>query len=183
MLLQPTKHADDLAQLFTILSEATRVRILREYNAKMTSRRRTSQLLALVLILLMGTAIAVPPGLHLEFCFGEGDHFEISLDSCHDVPLLQQIVQCASVFDQDHHGECLDLAVACDSSQEFLSPDRKVGLHKTKINKDPPPATTIFAGAFSSPQPASGNYSPLRLARRAFPPSHLVSLRTVILLI
>lgn len=155
----------------------------RRYIKKMISPRKTSQILAIVLILLMGAALAVPPGLHLELCFGEGSHFEISLDSCHDAPLSQQLVQCDSVLKETHPGECLDLAVACDSFQEFLSPDRKVGLHKTKINKDPPPATAIFAGAFSTPQPASGNYSPFRLARQAFPPSHLVSLRTVVLLI
>ena len=155
----------------------------RSYIKKMTSPRKTSQLLAIVLILLMGAALAVPPGLHLELCFGEGSHFEISLDSCHDAPLSQKLVQCDSVLKETHPGECLDLAVACDSFQEFLSPDRKVGWHKTKINKDPPPATVLFAGAFSSPRPISGDRSSFRPTRQAFPSPHIISLRTVLLLI
>lgn len=153
------------------------------YTKKMNSGLKSSQILAILLILLMGAALAVPQGLHLELCIGEGNHFEISLDSCHDVPLSQQPVQCDSAVDQTHQGECLDLAVACDSFEEFLSPDRKVGCHTTKINKDPPPATVLFAGAFSSPRTIAGGRSSFRPTRQTLSPFHLFSLRTVVLLI
>lgn len=149
----------------------------------MTSWVKTSQAIAILIILLMGVSLAVPPGLHFELCFGEGGHFDVSLDSCHDVPSSQGLVQCASEVDEIHHGECSDLAVACDSFEKFLRPDGKVGLLKTIIITKTLPAAVFLAGAFIAPQPPSGNYSFFRLSRHTLPPSHLESLRTVVLLI
>lgn len=149
----------------------------------MTSWVKTSQAVAILIILLMSVSLAVPPGLHFELCFGEGGHFDVSLDSCYDVPSSQRFVQCVSGVDQIHHGECSDLAIACDSFEEFLNPAGKVGLRETKIVNDTLPATVFLAGAFITPQPTSGNFSSFRLSRHTLPPSHLDSLRTVVLLI
>lgn len=149
----------------------------------MTSRRKFSQSLALLFILLLGAAIAVPPGLHLEFCFGEGSHFDISLDTCHDLPSSTLLAQGECAFEHEHHGECRDLAVACDPFAEFLGPDRDVSLFRTKVNSNTPSATAFLAGVFFPPQPAAWDRFSFRPTRPTFLSFPLLSLRTVVLLI
>jgi hypothetical protein len=149
----------------------------------MIVRHKTRIKFTILFILLVGMAFVVPPGMHLEFCVGESGHFDVSLDSCRDVPAEQGLVQCGSTIGQIHHGECLDYAVACDSFEEFLSPDRKLELPTIAINKDISSAPVFLAGAFAVSPPTKGNFSFFRLSRHTLPPSHLDSLRTVVLLI
>lgn len=149
----------------------------------MAPRFKISQTFSVILVLLMGMALVMPPGLHLKFCLGDGGHLDISLDSCHDAPASQPITQGLPVLDQNHHGECLDITIACDSIEEFRSPARKVGVFKAKVNKDPPPAAVHFAGTFYSPFPFPEDRSSSWLISQTLLPSHLVSLRTLVLLI
>jgi hypothetical protein len=152
----------------------------------MSVLRKTTQAVTLLLVLLMSTMLVLPPGMDLEFCFGKDGHIDVSLNGCEDgaspkIPAREW----PSAYDAPHHGDCLDVAVACSATQQIIRSDGKSDSfsHKSAPKKDPSGTTFLpseflaaSAGAFSgadiypvSPEDVSS--------------SHLVFLRTVVLLI
>lgn len=148
--------------------------------------QKTTQAVTLLLVLLMSTMLVLPPGMDLVFCFGKDGHFDVSLNGCEDgaspkIPASEW----PSVDDASHHGNCLDVAVACSATQQIVRSDGKTDSfsHKSTPKKDPsdPPFIpseflTASAGAF----PGTDLYP---VSPEDVSSSHLVFLRTVVLLI
>lgn len=148
----------------------------------MTFWPKTNQLITgVLLILLMSVTLAIPSGSHLQFCFGDNGHFDVALNSCHDVPSPQQ--QSTSLSALTHHGECLDLTVVCDSSERFVRHSDHFVIHKTKTTNVPPQTSGLLASAFFALPTLSRNRISLFLSPQTSPSLHLASLRTIVLLI
>lgn len=152
----------------------------------MTFLRKTTQAVTLLLVLLMSTMLVLPPGMDLEFCFGKDGHIDVSLNGCQDGGSLRiPDREWLSAYDTSHHGDCLDVAVACSATQQILRSEGKPNSFSHKATPKKGPSGTFFlpsallaasAGAFFGPD--------------AYPVSpedvssyHLVFLRTVVLLI
>lgn len=149
----------------------------------MTFLRKITQAVSALLVLLMSTMLVLPPGMDLELCFGKDGHVDFSLNGCQEgvstVPAGEQ----SSVYDTAHHGECFYVAVACSTVQELVRTAGKTDSDQFNLKKDPsktpllfPKSLADFAGAYLDPDVYS-------IPFEDFPSPHLVSLRTVVLLI
>ena len=140
--------------------------------------------LAVLLILQMSAASALPAGLHLNLCFGSDGHIDIAPDDCSSHPVLSHQWANVDLNDDDHHDDCLDVAFGCVSLDRLVSSVEKIRVTQAKnSNDDSQPITGNYFHAFSHPsiQPVSRSSSPPNFGN--LPPSHIVSLRTIVLLI
>lgn len=151
----------------------------------MTFLRKKIQLVSALLALLMSAVLFLPPSMDLELCLGTDGHIDFSLNRCHDgVSAKSQAEERTSVYDTaQHHGKCFDVAVACNSAQELIRAQVRTAADKFKPKKDPSKTPLFvqksladFAGGYLN----SNVYS---IPFEDFPSPHLVSLRTVVLLI
>lgn len=145
--------------------------------------RKTTQAVTLLLVLLMSTMLVLPPGMDLELCFGRDGHVDFSLSSCQDsvspkVPAGER----PSVYDTAHHGECFDVAVAC-TTQELICTEGKTKSDKFRLKKDPPKTPLLFVKPRADSAGGHFDSKLYSISNEDFPPPHLVSLRTVVLLI
>lgn len=152
----------------------------------MTFLRKTTQAVTLLLVLLMSTMLVLPPGMDLEFCFGKDGHFDVSLNGCEDgaSPKIPER-EWPSAYDASHHDDCLDVAVACSATQQIINSHGKPDSfsHKSAPKKDPSgplflPSEFLVASAGAIPGTGLYPVSPDDVSS-----SHLVFLRTVVLLI
>ena len=72
-------------------------------------------------MILMATTFGSPSGLHLNFCFGEDGHWDITVVPC---PSDQQtlISRHSDAHTTGHQEKCIDFTTACDD-KEPCSPD------------------------------------------------------------
>lgn len=137
----------------------------------------------LLLVLLMSVFFALPPGVHLELCVGSDGHVDVAPDACRDQAAATDHSPDTLLTGPDHHGDCLDIALACGLLGEVISPSRNGGLDQPLAETDSWPAAALQA-SLCSRHPGSGLSRPLALLNRpALPPGHLASLRTVVLLV
>jgi len=137
-----------------------------------------------LLVLLMSTMLVLPPGMDLELCFGTDGHVDFSLNGCQDsVSAKGTAGERSPVYDTSHHGECFDVAVACSTAKELIRTEGKTDSGKFKLKKDPSKTPLFvlksfadFVGVYLDPDIYS-------IPFEDFPSPHLVSLRTVVLLI
>jgi len=141
-----------------------------------------SPLIALLLILLMSTAFASPPGSHLELCFGFDGHLDVSPDFC-NTHFNSQKQQDASLTAGLHHVDCLDLAIGCGSYNQTGPPGGNARICKTKVQQESSLPAEFPAGAFSRNLPQAQFQPSFHLNHQDPFPSHLASLRTIVLLI
>lgn len=138
----------------------------------------------MLLVLLMSTMLVLPPGMDLELCFGKDGHIDFSLNGCQDGPSPKiPIGERPSVYDTTHHGECFDVAVACSIAQKLIRTDGNTVSGKSILKKDPSKTPLLFPKSLADSADtylASNDYS---IPVVDFPSYHLVSLRTVVLLI
>ena len=142
-------------------------------------------LLTILLILQVSAAHALPAGIHLNLCFGSDGHFDISPDLCTVSPLTPPFPQSdTGIFSEAPHGDCLDVEIGCVSSDEQHPPIAKVCPAKTKAQRNNSPlATKNHTLSFSHQTFQSSIRTPSHLNDGPVPPSHLISLRTIVLLI
>ncbi|MDR9501592.1 MAG: hypothetical protein RI601_07330 [Desulfurivibrionaceae bacterium] len=137
----------------------------------------------LLIVLMMSVFFALPPGVHLELCVGSDGHVDVAPDACRDQAAAGHHCPDTRLSGPDHHGDCLDIALACGLLGEVIPPARNGGLGQLLAETDSWPATPLLA-ALCSRHPESGLSRPLALLNRsALPPAHLAALRTVILLV
>lgn len=140
----------------------------------------------MLLVLLMSTMLVLPPGMDLELCFGKDGHIDFLLNGCQNVasPMVPAREQ-PSVHDTAHHDKCLDVAVACSTTQQIIRSDGKTDAYSSKSTPKKDPSKTLFFVSEFSADSAIGYLAPnfYPIPFEAFPSPHLVSLRTVVLLI
>jgi len=137
-------------------------------------------------LLLMSTMLVLPPGMDLALCFGSDGHIDFSLNSCPDGPSPKiPVRERSSGYVTAQHDDCLDVAVACSTAQEIIRTDGKTVSDKSnlKLKKDPSKTSLLFPKSLADSADtylASYDYS---IPVEVLPSFHLVSLRTVVLLI
>lgn len=148
--------------------------------------RKTTQAVTLLLVLLMGTMLALPAGMDLEFCFGKDGHVDVSLKGCEDGNFPQiPAIEWPSADDESPHLDCLHVAAACGATQQIIHSAGKLDSfsHKSAPTKDPsgtPFSPSEFLSASADAFPGADTYS---VSPEDVSSSHLIFLRTVVLLI
>lgn len=143
------------------------------------------QLIVILLIFQVSAAYALPTGVHLNLCLGFDGHVDLSQEYCDsDSSLAPQQLDLVLLSAEDHHGDCLDVEIGCVSSGEFRAPTSEVRSSIAKVNKNESSllaANSAFSFRHQGAQ--SSIRSHLHSNGRFFPPPHLDSLRSIILLI
>lgn len=141
-------------------------------------------LLALLLLLQATAVYALPADIHLNLCFGPDGHIKISTDFCAETFLVQESLSMSPAFSgDDHHGECLDIVLNCDTEEELFSPSEKTILTKTEITAISPPAVTGEGICFFSYQIVQSSIRNTCLINKAPSSAHLGFISTTVLLI
>lgn len=150
----------------------------------MTFLRKTTQTVTLLLVFFVGTMGAIPPGVDLELCIGKDGHVDFSLNKCHDgAAPVRPSKDPSHFYASAHCDDCQHVVVGCNTMREVVRTDEKSGIHKTTPEKDP--SGTLFSpseclAAAAGALPGSDVYP---VSPKDVSSSHLVFLRTVVLLI
>ncbi|MEW6428897.1 MAG: hypothetical protein AB1568_12780 [Thermodesulfobacteriota bacterium] len=139
-------------------------------------------LLTVLLLLQMAAINAVPPGVHLNLCFGTDGHFDLSREICTGSAATPCSRPESSLI-TEHHDDCLDLAAGCGASAYFLHLSDK-GRHArdTALHPAPMPATAPCLPSFLLSSTSSSRPRPSPEDGR-FISAVLDALRTTVLLI
>ncbi len=137
----------------------------------------------MLLVLLMSTMLVLPPGMDLELCFGKDGHVDFSLNGCREGVSSVPAGERSSVYDTAHHGECFDVAVACSTAKEVIRTAGKTDSDKFKLKIDPSKTPLLFPKSLADSTGGYFNSNDYSIPFDDFPSPHLVSLRTVVLLI
>ena len=141
-------------------------------------------LITLLLIFQVGAAYALPEGLHLNLCFGNDGHIEITPDVCGEDNLCQPLprIEYLTTENTPHDG-CIEFELGCISAGELRPSSsaatsllNKILEGKTHISGDVPP-NTILAPFIN----AQKNLNSFEMASK--PSQHLFSIRSTVLLI
>lgn len=144
-------------------------------------------LVAILLIFQVSAAYALPSSLeHINLCFGSDGHFDIKLNLCADNSLALPLSPLdTSVFsNEDHIEECLDVEIAHDLSDVLLTTITKISQSKVKtksISSSPVTENFILSSSRLASQFSISNFYLMNSG--SLPPSHLVSIRTTVLLV
>ena len=138
----------------------------------------------MLLVLLMSMMLVLPPGMDLELCFGTDGHIDFSLNGCQNgvspqIPDRER----SSIYDTAHHGECLDVAMACSTVQEFVRTDGKTDSYESELKIDSSKTALLFSKLRTDSAGAYLDSNVYSIPFKNFPSPQLVSLRTVVLLI
>lgn len=146
--------------------------------------KKTTQAVIGLSVLMIISILILPPGMNLELCFGKNGHVDFSLENCGDSVSPNIFVrEWASIYGTAHHGECLDVAVACSATPKRIHTYGKRAGYKSKLTKNssktllPPPkwfsdSVDTYLGS---------NVDSLYIEDFSY--LHFVSLRTIVLLI
>jgi hypothetical protein len=121
-------------------------------------------------------------GLHLSFCFGEDEHFDLSAVSC----AVPQQAQETVLSDQTHHENCLDVHLPCGGQKQLAVSDAKPAPSNSanrKKNSSSPPAFCAGAASWSIHSPPAARRIAFSAPVPSLPPFHLSFLQTVVLII
>lgn len=143
-------------------------------------------LVAILLIFQVSAVYALPSSLeHINLCFGSDGHFDISTDLCADNSLALPLSPWdTAVFSNEDHIECLDIEIGHNSSDVLLPPITKISQSKAKtksISSSPVTENFILSSSHLASQFSISNFSLMNSG--SLPPSHLVSIRTTVLLV
>jgi hypothetical protein len=135
-------------------------------------------MIAILLILQVSAAYALPAEVHLNLCIGLDGHVDISQNDCigassHPAQRLDDVLLSAD----DHHDDCLDLTIGCATADYFRTSTTENSFSKT---------TKTFRNYSSHPADKNVFYAPRRIPHfltRTAPPSDITFLRTVVFLI
>lgn len=140
-------------------------------------------LIAILLILQVSAACALPAEVHLNLCIGFDGHIDISIDGCAGNPNQPPRQPDMILYGENHHDECLDVAIGCASSNELCPLVAEVCSSKAKPQRNNSPPTSENYPLSFSHRISKSSIRTAHLNTGAFPPPHLVSLRTIVLLI
>lgn len=141
-------------------------------------------LIAILLILQVSAAYALPAGVHLNLCIGFDGHIDILIGGCAGNPSQSPRQPDTILYGEDHHDECLDVAIGCASSDALRHSIAEGCSYKSKTKRnDSPPTSENYTFSFFHRISQSSIRTSHYLNSGAFPPPHLVSLRTIVLLI
>lgn len=135
----------------------------------------------MLLVLLMSSTLVLPQGMDLVLCFGKDGHVDFSLNSCREgsVPSGDQSAE----YHKAHHDVCFDLIVTCGTAKEVVCTAGKMDSDKFKSKKDLPKTPLLFWKSLADFTGSYLNLDIYSISFEDFPSLHLVSARTVILLI
>ncbi|KPK25706.1 MAG: hypothetical protein AMJ61_11190 [Desulfobacterales bacterium SG8_35_2] len=146
--------------------------------------KKIRPLLALLLLLQATAVYALPADIHLNLCFGPDGHIKISTDFCAETLLIQESLPMSPDFSgDDHHGDCLDIILNCNTEEELFSPSEKTLLAKTEITVVSPPAVAEEGICFFPCQIVQSSILNTCLINRAPSSTHLGFISTTVLLI
>jgi len=141
-------------------------------------------LLALLLLIQATSVYALPEDLHLNLCFGPDGHLKLSSDFCPESLLIEQLQPLnSSLSDDDHHGDCLDIVLNCDSEEELFSPSELTLLARTEIIGNCPPLEAEGQSYVYPSQIVQPSILNPGLINRASHPAHLGFISSTVLLI
>jgi hypothetical protein len=143
-----------------------------------------TQAVTVLLVLLMSTMLVLPPGMDLELCFGNDGHVDFSLNSCQDGASSKAPAKERSpLYDTIHNDDCLHTALVCSTTQELIRTDGKVHVHRSELKKDTSKAPLLFSKSLADSAGTHLDSSVYSIPDEDFPSHHLVSIRTIVLLI
>lgn len=146
--------------------------------------RKTIQTVTVLLLLLIGTALVLPSEMDLEFCIGNDGHIDFLLDDCKDAPFPKKPTgEGLPGSGTEHHDECTDISLACGIAQEFIPANYKLDSYGFTLKHNQLKAPFSFSGIVAGSTGAYQNSNPYPFFHEDFSSSHLISLRTTILLI
>ncbi len=150
----------------------------------MTYLHKITQAVAVFLLLIMNTILVIPSGIDLELCLGKDGHIDFSLNSCQDgsspkIPARQHM----PAYTTTHHDNCLHIALACGNPKEAIRTDGKTDYQQYALNKAPSMPPFILMTSLASSAGAYLDSNAYFIPFENLPSLHLVSLRTVFLLI
>lgn len=143
------------------------------------------QISAMLLIVLMIVTFITPPGLHIDFCFNEDGHFDISLHLCPEDASKPKTIKSEGFFKQSEHEDCTDVISDCNPVCDLLYPDGGARIINTPHNKQTLQMNQFKPGLTQEVADLSSTFSyenAFFIRYRKFPPSHLSDLNTVVLL-
>lgn len=159
----------------------------------MTSLQKMTKIFAVLLVLLISTILPLPPGMRLELCFGSDGHVDLALNGCPDGGSIphgphserhnDRHSDPSHVYAATHHGDCLHVPVVCGKAQELISASGKPDSHKFTRKNAPAKMPLIFSALVAETTRAHLSPNNCPVPFQDFLSPHLVSLRTVILLI
>lgn len=150
----------------------------------MTYLQKTTQAIAVFILLLMNTTLVIPTGLDLELCLGKDGHIDVSLNNCQvgaspKNPTRQQPL----TYTPTHHDNCHHIALVCGNPKEAIYTDGKTACQQYALNK----ATSMLPFILRESLAGSAN---MYLSSNVFfipfeplPSPHIAFHRTVFLLI
>ncbi|EKD82258.1 MAG: hypothetical protein ACD_39C01401G0005 [uncultured bacterium] len=150
----------------------------------MTYLQKITQAVAVFLLLMMNTILVIPSGIDLELCLGKDGHIDFSLNSCQDSPSSKTPVrQHPPTYTATHHDNCLHIALACGNPKEAIRTDGKTDSQQYTLNKAPSMASFILNGSLTGSANMYLGSNGFFIPFENLTSPHLVSLRTVFLLI
>lgn len=150
----------------------------------MTFLHKTTQIVTVLFVLLMSMMLALPAGMDVEFCFGNNGHVDFSLSNCKDDVLSKfSAKEQPSIHNTEHHGECRDVAVACNTTQEFIRTYGKSGSLKSEQKNDPSKISLFFSELLADSSEPYIDPNAYPAVFKDFPSAHLLSLGTIVILI
>lgn len=150
----------------------------------MISLPKKIQALTVLLVLFMGMSLILPPGMDLELCFGNDGHIGLSLNGHQDDTLpCNPSKEQKLLYETAYPDNCQHVALLCGTEQKLNSRDIKTDLSKYELKQDPSKAPILFSNTFVSSSGTNPNSNPYPVFFEDFPSLHLISLRTVVLLI
>lgn len=138
----------------------------------------------LLVVLFMSTMLVIPSRMDLELCFGKDGHVDLSLGSCPDgaspkIPARER----SSIYGTAHYDDFLHMAVVCGTAQELIRNGGNSDSYKSELKKDPSKTPLLFSESLAGSAGAYLDSNVHSIPFEDFPSLHLVSLRTIVLLI
>lgn len=145
--------------------------------------KKRQPLTGMLIFLLLATVFALPPGVHLEICFGFDGRIDTTPDACIIGSTGQPQKHVRDVNRHDHHENCLDVVIGCISLDTLVHTKGKDGLCKSKIKRDDSSTSAGNAIDTFSRLPNKFSAHIASLHNIDIPSLSISSLKTVLLLI
>ena len=144
-------------------------------------KKNRQALIEIVIIFSISIFFSLPPGVHLELCFGFDGHVDATPGSCIADRAGQLRQQVGSTDEHHHHGNCLDIVIGCTSWDILAHTTEKGNSFKTNtVRIDPATIVEYIHNAAQTGRPSNRSTF---LHNGDMPSPLLLSHQTVVLLI
>ena len=139
------------------------------------------RLTGIMIALLMCVVYTLPPGLHLEICFGFDGHIDTTPAAWIIIPTGQPQQHVGDMNEHNHHENCIDVVVCSTSLDTLVRNVEKGGLYKTNSTRNNP--STAAGGVINEffSQPGQPSDRSAFLHDVSVPSPFLLSRQTVLI--